>query len=113
MLCRMQRRRRSVLFGIGARLQLVEEDDEGVTTARAHGRHGVEHLVVVQRHLALLPRGIFVDASFRRICRAIITESEGSSHAGGITALFIDAARAARATLPAIKIKQPPCIAVR
>lgn len=70
-------------------------------------------VIMHHHHFALKPRGIFVDASFRRICRAIITESEGSSHAGGITALFIDAARAARATLPAIKIKQPPCIAVR
>ena len=43
-------------------------------------------VIMQHHHLALLPRGIFVDAadaSFRRICLAIITETKGSNQAGG------------------------------
>ena len=40
-------------------------------------------VIMQHHHLALLPRGIFVDASFRQICRAIITETKGSNQAGG------------------------------
>ena len=55
-----------------------------VNAHNAQQDRSVPAAVIMQHHhLALLPRGIFVDASFRRICLAIITETKGSNQAGG------------------------------
>ena len=55
-----------------------------VNTHTTQQDRSVPAAVIMQHHhLALLPRGIFFDASFRRICLAIITETKGSNQAGG------------------------------